>query len=168
MNTNLWLHGSQCLTQNLKYSGESTYPDPAVWTVCHKVMAWSGDSTVVTDILDGLQWKLDQALGRKGASSCSFLILWKLVEILGFSLGLLQLPRWCSGKEPICQCRRCKRIGLDPCAGKIPWRRKWEPIPIFLPGQSHGQRSLEGYSPWDCKELDRTEHVCTHACTLGL
>ena len=39
----------------------------------------------------------------------------------------------------------------DPC------RRKWQPIPVFLPGESHGQRSLVGYSPWGCKELDRTE-----------
>ena len=38
-----------------------------------------------------------------------------------------------------------------------PWRRTWQPIPIFLPGESHGQRSLAGYSPWDHRELDRTE-----------
>ena len=60
------------------------------------------------------------------------------------------LPGWLGGKEPICQCRRC---GLDPWVGKIPWRRKWQPTPIFLPGKSHGQRSLAGYSPWGSKEL---------------
>ena len=38
-----------------------------------------------------------------------------------------------------------------------PWRRKWPPTPVFLPGESHGQRSLVGYSPWGCKELDTTE-----------
>ena len=38
-----------------------------------------------------------------------------------------------------------------------PWRREWEPTPVFLPGESHGQRSLAGYSPWGCKELDTTE-----------
>ena len=37
-----------------------------------------------------------------------------------------------------------------------PWRRKWQPTPVYLPGQFHGQRSLAGYSPWDCKELDMT------------
>ena len=37
-----------------------------------------------------------------------------------------------------------------------PWRREWQPTPVFLPGKSHGQRSLAGYSPWDCKELDMT------------
>ena len=40
---------------------------------------------------------------------------------------------------------------------KIPWRREWLPTPVFLPGDSHGQRSLEGYSPWGCKESDMTE-----------
>ena len=42
--------------------------------------------------------------------------------------------------------------GFDPCVGKIPWRRKWQPIPVFLPEESHGQRSLVGYSPWGHKE----------------
>ena len=41
--------------------------------------------------------------------------------------------------------------------GKIPWRRAWQPTPVSLPGESHGQRSLVGYSPWGCKELDVTE-----------
>ena len=52
-----------------------------------------------------------------------------------------------SGKEPACQCRRHKRHGFDPWVGKIPCRRAWQPTPVFLPGESHGQRSLEGYSP---------------------
>ena len=43
--------------------------------------------------------------------------------------------------------------------GKIPWRRKWQSTPVFLPGKSHGQRSLAGYSPWGCKELDMTEQL---------
>ena len=64
-----------------------------------------------------------------------------------------------AGKEPTCQCRRCKR-GFSPWLGKIPWRRKWQPAPVFLPGKSHGERSLVGYSPWDHKESDTTEHVC--------
>ena len=50
---------------------------------------------------------------------------------------------------------------LIPGWGKIPWKRKWQPNPVFLPGESHGQRSLEGYSPCGCKELDVTEHACT-------
>ena len=56
-----------------------------------------------------------------------------------------------SGKEPTCQCRICKRLGFDPCIGKISWRRAWQPSPGFLPGESHGHRSLAGYSPEDHK-----------------
>ena len=51
------------------------------------------------------------------------------------------------GKEPACQRRRCKRPGLDPWVGKIRWRSEWQPSPVFLPGESRGQRSLAGYSP---------------------
>ena len=45
--------------------------------------------------------------------------------------------------------------------GKTPWRRKWQPTPVFLPGKSHGQRSLAGYGPWGCKESDTTERQHT-------
>ena len=45
---------------------------------------------------------------------------------------------------------------------KIPWRRKWQPTPIFLPGKSHGQRILADYSPWGHKDSDTTEHALTH------
>ena len=45
--------------------------------------------------------------------------------------------------------------------GRFPWRRAWKPAPVFLPGESHGQRSLVGYSPWGRKESDTTEHALT-------
>ena len=54
-----------------------------------------------------------------------------------------------SGKEPTCQCRRCERPGFHPWVGKIPWRREWQPTPVFLPGEVHGQRNLVDYSPLD-------------------
>ena len=65
-------------------------------------------------------------------------------------------PGGASGKESTCQCRRHKRYGFDPQVGKTPWSSKWYPTPVFLPGKFHGQRSLVGYSPWGCKELDMT------------
>ena len=68
------------------------------------------------------------------------------------------MSRWLSGTESTYQGRRCKRCGLASWVRKIPWRRKWQPTPVFLPGKSCGQRSLVGYSPWGCKELDMTEH----------
>ena len=59
-------------------------------------------------------------------------------------------------------CLQCGRPGFDPWVGKIPWRRKWQPTPVFLPGESHGQRSLVGYSPQGLKELDTTERLHFH------
>ena len=56
------------------------------------------------------------------------------------------LPRWPGGKEPTCQCRRHKRCGFNPWVRKILWKRKWQPTLAFLPGESHGQRSLAVYS----------------------
>ena len=70
------------------------------------------------------------------------------------------LPWWLSGKESTCQCRRGR---FNPWVGKIPWRRKWQLTPVFLPGKFHGQRSLVGYSPCGHKESDTTEWACTHA-----
>ena len=61
------------------------------------------------------------------------------------SRGKQGLPWWLSGKEPTCQCRRGR---FNPWVRKIPWSRQWQPTPVFLPGRSHGQRSLTGYSPW--------------------
>ena len=66
-----------------------------------------------------------------------------------------------SGKEPACQCRKPKRCGFDHWVREIPWRRVWQPTPVFLPGKPHGQRSLGSYSPWDCKESNTTEHSHT-------
>ena len=54
-------------------------------------------------------------------------------------------------------CLRPKRLRLDPWLEKIPWRREWQSTPVFLPGKSHGQRSLAGNSPWGHKESDVTE-----------
>ena len=55
-----------------------------------------------------------------------------------------------------------KRHGFNPWAGEIPWSGAWQPTPIFLPAESHGQRNLVGYNPWDHKELDTTEALSTH------
>ena len=51
----------------------------------------------------------------------------------------------------------CGRLGFNPWVGKIPWRRKWQPTLVFLPGEFHEQRSLAGYSPWGHKQSDTTE-----------
>ena len=53
----------------------------------------------------------------------------------------------------------CRRTGFNPWVGKIPWRREWQPTPLFLPEQFHGQRSLADPSPWGCKESDTIEQL---------
>ena len=60
----------------------------------------------------------------------------------------IQVCQSLGGKESACQCRR---LGFSPCVKKIPWRRKWQSTPVFLPGKSHGQWSLVGCSPWGRK-----------------
>ena len=80
------------------------------------------------------------------------------------------LPKWHSGKESTCQFRRCKRHDFEPWVRKIPWSQKWQPTPVSLPGKSHGQRSLAGYSPWDCRVRHNWAQTCvyththTHVC----
>ena len=83
---------------------------------------------------------------------------WEFVDYTKVSLAslariwnqVLGLPWWFRGKESACQRRR---PGFDPWVGTIPWRRKWQPTPVFLPGKSHGQRSLSGYSSWCHKRV---------------
>ena len=75
----------------------------------------------------------------------------------------MYFPGVSDGKESNCK-KKKKRIQLQyrrprfkPWVGKIPWRRAWQPSPVFLPGEFHGQRSLAGYCPWGHKESDMTE-----------
>ena len=83
------------------------------------------------------------------------------------------LGPWCcrsfsggtSGKELACQCRRHKRLRFDPSVRKVPWRRAWQPTLVFLLRESHGHRSLMGYSQLGCKELDTISDLAhTHYC----
>ena len=75
-------------------------------------------------------------------------------------------PWWINSKESACNAGDAGyRTCLDSWVGKISWRRKWQSTPVFLPGKSHGQRSLAGYSPWGRKESDTMERTW-HACTL--
>ena len=74
---------------------------------------------------------------------------------------IMSFPGGSSDKESTCQCRRLRRHWFDPWVGNIPWRRKWQPIPVFQPEKFHGQRSLAGYSPQGHKESDMTERLST-------
>ena len=90
-----------------------------------------------------------------------------LIHEASFPLGLLPtsspapspywLPWWLKQQRIFL---KCGRPGFDPWVGKMPWRRKWQPTPVFLPEESHGQRNLVGYHPpWGSKALDTTEQL---------
>ena len=96
-----------------------------------------------------------QILERKKTKFSGLLISFQGILswlVYHISLYIAQLPTQgfpddASGKEPTCQCRSQRRLRFDPWVRKIPWRRAWQPPPVFLPGESHGPRSLMGYSP---------------------
>ena len=66
------------------------------------------------------------------------------------------LPQWFSGKESTCSVGAIGDVGSIPGLGRSLRRRAWQPTPVFLPRESHGQRSLVGYSPWGRKEANMT------------
>ena len=84
-------------------------------------------------------------------------VTWLFMHVWKTALGLCGLLR---GKESAYQSKRCR---FNPWVRKIPWRKKWQPTPLCLPGESHGQRSLAGNSPWGLKESDVTEYTHTLA-----
>ena len=79
-----------------------------------------------------------------------------ITTLLISNTPLGDFPGSTSGKESAYKCRRFKKCSFDPWVEKIPRSKKWQPIPLFLPGKFHGQRNLASYSPWGCKELDTT------------
>ena len=108
----------------------------------------------------GIEWGSESQWDRFPNDHCGCYIDNELSDIK------YPLPGGTSGKESVCQCRRCKRPRFDPWVGKIPWSRKWQPTVIFLPGKFHRQRSLVGYSPWGRKELDTMEWLRTQTHTM--
>ena len=84
---------------------------------------------------------------------------WTLVIFNAFLIDIVEcFPGGSNGRE---SARNAGDPGSIPGSGRFPWRREWQPTPAFLPGESHGQRSLGGYSLWGCKERDTTE-LLTH------
>ena len=71
---------------------------------------------------------------------------------------ILGFPGGSEGKQSACN---AGDLGSITWVGTIPWRRKWQSTPLFLPGESRGQRSLAGYSPWGHKKSDTTEQLST-------
>ena len=80
------------------------------------------------------------------------------------------MAQWLKKKKFTCQGRRLRSLGFSPWIWKIPWRRKWKPTPVFLPGKFHGQGSLAEYSPWGHKESDMTatEHTAQRLVNIAM
>ena len=84
-----------------------------------------------------------------------------VIEIRAILMISSRASWWLSGKESTCRSSRCRRRGFDPWVGKVPWRRKWQPTPVFLPGEFHGQRSLADHSPRGCRIRSTIQHPCS-------
>jgi len=110
-------------------------PEEMVWKVpIQFALRWSGGTLLVVAYKTCLRYLLKcRSLGRTPGT---------LIEYV--SKGF---PDGARGKEPICRCRRLKRCWLNPWVRKIPCRRVWQPTTVFLPDESHGHKSLVGYSP---------------------
>ena len=110
--------------------------------VCDILLSWFSRNTVI------LLYFYLACLLYLCSLKFTLLALWRLDFYFICLFSFTGLPRWLSGEESTCQCRR---HGLSPWVGKILWRRKWQSPPEFLPGKSHRQRSPAGYSPWGHK-----------------
>ena len=80
-----------------------------------------------------------------GAVMCPVVYFGMSMGLVGLWAASLLMCRWLSSKEYACQYRRCRS---DIWVGRVPWKGKWQPTPVFLPGKSHRQRSLTGYNLW--------------------
>ena len=96
----------------------------------------------LVSFLQKIKWQVSTQVGKLDHRTLTFILEIHL-PLSGF-LHWPKLPWWLRGKSV---CPQCGRPGFDPWVRKTPWRRKWQPTPVFLPKKSHGQRSLMGYSP---------------------
>ena len=99
------------------------------------------------------QEKKKKCYSQKTPACISLALLREVVVLWAGYLNFLGFPGGSVGKESTCQCRSHR---FNPWVGKIPWRRKWQPTPVFLPGKSLGQRNLAVYRPRGRKESETT------------
>ena len=117
---------------------------------------WSGNKDPTCCTL----WPKKQKWTRKQKKNLD--TRWTIRSTCGIPMDF---PAGTSGKEPACQCSRCKRWGFDPCVRKIPWRRTWEPTPVFMPEESHGKRNLAVTVHRVAKSRIQLKRLSMPACT---
>ena len=136
-----------------------------------QTVGWAEPSSLANTHLSSLGTVGPQCWKAWAEPSHQFLLFFLEIRFLYLITGL---PWWLSGKESPCQWRRLRKRGYEgdsrnmsliPWIRKIPWRRKWQPTPVFLLGESYGQRNLVGYSPWGHKESEMTEQLSVHTHT---
>ena len=135
---------------------------PAMWKTWIQSLGWEdplekGKATHSSILAWRIPWTLVFGVAKSGTRLSDFHFPFVRVSLYQ------DFPAGSDGKIVCLQCRRPR---FDPWVGKIPWRRKWQPTPVFLPGKFHGQRSLVGYSPWGRKESDTTEQLHFHSLTV--
>ena len=113
-------------------------------------------------------WQEIKPQVSRSEEGCKLQPRWTLPQSPPWIIRCGGLPYSSDSKESACNSADLGLIpGFNPWVRKIPWGRKWQPTPIFLPEESHGQRSLAGYSPWGLKELDMTEQLTHTSSDVG-
>ena len=104
-------------------------------------------------------WRANSPWGRKVLGT---------TKKLALPLFFFSHPLWSSVvKNPPANVGDTGNLSWIPWVMKIPWRKKWQPTPVFLPGKSHGERSMVGYSPWGHKESNTTQQLSTYTHPLN-
>ena len=149
----LWVSSAVCSVRYNLVLYSLSYPTPV--PICPSIPAYSKRHWFPLGHCHAKLMEMTAELVQSLVFLClSFLVNEKVM--IRFSLEVCEgLPWWLIGKEaPAMQETWVRSLVLE-----IPWRRKWQPTPVFLLGKSHGQRSLAGYSPWGRKESGTTEHA---------
>ena len=156
------LLGLKCpvISDHQQHKGHSSFTKEIKCNTWKRGESWKG----ILYVIDYLNYLNTLILRQYEISAIHFRFIFRMPTSRGCD-WYMGLPQWLISKECACQCRR---HGFDPWVRKIPWRRKWQPTPAFLPRKYHGQRSLVGNSPGVTNSWTRlSAHTwaCTHTHT---
>ena len=131
-------------------------------SICHEVMGPDAMILVFWMLSFKSSFSLSSFTFIKRLLSSSSLSAMRVVSSAYLRLLIFLPAIFLGGSEGKSVCLQCGRPRFHPWVGKIPWRRKWQPTPVLLPGKFHGWKNLIGYSPWGHKESDMTEWIYFH------